>query len=124
MKTKFLALAVLVVAAIGAFAFKAESTKRVGQLWQLTDLSQPFNPAKYVKFTSPLPSCPSETKVCYIDIQASDLIPVGQPNAGQPNVVDDPFSTTDLHDDIVTATSNSLNDPFSGSNMRIIYERN
>ncbi|MET4545644.1 hypothetical protein ABIE26_002962 [Pedobacter africanus] len=115
---------ILLFSSMAAFSFKADSINVVGQLWKLNDPNDPYNPAKYSTFTTPLPSCPSESRVCYIDIGPFDLIPIGQPNAGLPNVIDDPFNPYELYDDIRAALHEFGNDPFAGSSNRIIYERN
>ncbi|MET4545646.1 hypothetical protein ABIE26_002964 [Pedobacter africanus] len=122
MKHKFLGLAILILFSIAAasHSFHMESPRN---FWSLTNSKTPYDPSAYTQFTGPPHNCPGEGKVCFIEIQASDLIPIGQYNAGKPNVIDNPQSKTDLHDDIVTAISIAINDPFFGSNGRIIHER-
>ncbi|MET4545645.1 hypothetical protein ABIE26_002963 [Pedobacter africanus] len=118
----FLILIILLVSAVCAISFRSIPLKVTGQLWKLTNSDYPYSPWMYERIYSII-SCPLEGKVCFLDIQTSDLIPAGQPYAGQPNVIDDIFTTFDLADQITDATANSLNDPYVGTNSRIIYER-
>lgn len=120
MKSRIMALAVLVVAAVAAFAFKAEPIKARGQLWALkAPYTSPFTPQQYELVGAVLP-CDLESKVCVIDIPSSDLIASG-PNAGFPNVINT-AAAGELADDIAVAIGSAGNDPLS-QNGRIIYER-
>ncbi|WP_341835539.1 hypothetical protein WJU16_21925 [Chitinophaga pollutisoli] len=125
MKNRILSLAVLAIAAVGAFAFKAQPTKRVGVLYDLVSASaNPLLSASYKLSSIDPATCPNaEGKVCVIDIPATDVIPAGQPNAGKPNFTNT-AATNDLVDELSATLSTAAGTPTTASFGRVFHERN
>lgn len=133
MKTKFLALAVLVIAAVGAFAFKAETAKRTGVLFQLTTAGTPdaFDPLDYVTYsgTDPVGFCPNSSKICVIDVSSTDVYTAANAptpaHIGKPKVDINTAASNELFDQIQAAIANAgEQNPLVPVNGRIIYEKN
>ncbi|WP_123864724.1 hypothetical protein [Chitinophaga barathri] len=123
MKRVSISILVLCSAIITASAFRTKQIIPVGTLFQLTDISQPFNPAVYqVATIDPITDCPNSSAICVIDVPLSDVYPSG-PNAGKPKVDIATAVPNELSDDIVVALGNASDPTSFPARQRIIYEK-
>lgn len=124
MKNRILAFATLFAAVTVAFAFKPEAKKVVGVQFELLNTATPFAPAAYQANTlDPVLDCPSQQKVCVIDVSASDVYTSGA-NIGKPKVDIATSAVNELSDDITLAISAAHPGDQLSQNGRVIYERN
>nr|WP_121269903.1 hypothetical protein [Pedobacter schmidteae] len=126
MKLKLAGLFGLIVAVACVFAFNANAFKRADSPFKVSTTVDQFDPHNYQPGTSG--SCPSDGKVCYIIVPASDLYVATDPAAildpslvGKPKV--DDVSTSGLGTQIqaALATPGESALPVNG---RTIIERN
>ncbi|SIN77517.1 hypothetical protein [Chitinophaga niabensis] len=129
MKNKFLGLAVLAIAAVAAFAFKAPVQKTFAfQTFELVSGGSQLNPLDYVVSTSP--SCTGLAQVCTIDaLNAGEIYTSSESLArfgntlytGKPKI--DDATNYSFQSDISAAIADNSSSTITLPNGRVIEKK-